>query len=62
MHFKRRNIENYHFDSNPRFPHFKYMQGANLGSLLYGGVSVMSVMVHSVFETCVKFYGELISY
>ena len=39
-----RNIENYpcyHFDSEPRFPPFYYMLGGNLGSLLYGDVSVM---------------------
>ena len=31
----------YHFDSSPDFPHFNYMLGGNLGSLLYGDVSVM---------------------
>ena len=32
----------YHFDSDPRFPPFLlYMLGGNLGSLLYGDVSVM---------------------
>ena len=40
-----RNIENYHFFiiliPTPDFPHFYYMLGANLGSLLYGDVSVM---------------------
>ena len=29
------------FNTNPRFPNFYYMLGANLGLLLYGGVSVM---------------------
>ena len=35
----------YHFDSefsDPRFPPFYYILGANLGSLLYGDVSVMT--------------------
>ena len=27
----------------PDFPHFYYMLGGNLGSLLYGGVSVMLI-------------------
>ena len=40
-----RNIENYHFFiillPTPDFPHFYYMLGGNLGSLLYGDVSVM---------------------
>ena len=39
-----RNIEIFlffHFDSDPDFPHFYYMLGGNLGSLLYGDVSVM---------------------
>ena len=31
----------YHFDSDPRFPHFYYMLGGNLGSLLYADISVM---------------------
>ena len=31
----------FHFDSDPDFPHFYYMLGGNLGSLLYGDVSVM---------------------
>ena len=31
----------YHFDSDPDFPHFYYMLGGNLGSLLYGDVSMM---------------------
>ena len=41
-----RNIENYplyHFDSDPRFPPFYYMLGGNLGSFLYGYVSVMLI-------------------
>ena len=41
-----RNIENYPFSyisiPTPDFPHFYYMFGGNLGSLLYGDVSVMS--------------------
>ena len=40
-----RNIENYPFFiiliSTPDFPHFYYMLGGNVGSLLYGNVSVM---------------------
>ena len=32
------------FNTNPRFPHFYYMLGANLGLLLYGEVSVMTIM------------------
>ena len=40
-----RNIENYHFliilIPTPDFPHFYYMLGANLRSLLYGDVSLM---------------------
>ena len=41
-----RNIENYpflNFESDPRFPHFYYMLGGNLWSLLYGDVSVMMI-------------------
>ena len=34
-------IRFYHFDSDPRFPHFYYVLGGNLGSLLYGDVFVM---------------------
>ena len=54
-----RNIEIFHFfhfDSDPRFPHFYYMLGGNLGSLLYGDVSVMYMYTYivpvcsSVFE------------
>ena len=45
-----RNIEIvifYHFDrTNPNFPHFYYILGANLQSLLYGDVSVMGVQLH----------------
>ena len=40
-----RNIENYpfyHFDSDPRFPPFLLYVRWNLGSLLYGDVSVMA--------------------
>ena len=42
-----RNIENYPFLSfpTPDFPHFFYMLGGNLGSLLYGDVSVMHVCI-----------------
>ena len=62
-----KNIENFHFLSlfiilipTPDFPHFYYMLGGNLGSLLYGGVSVMSylfihvrvVLMLLVFMTC----------
>ena len=39
-----RNIEKftfYYFYSDPRFPPFYHMLGGNLGSLLYGDVSVM---------------------
>ena len=32
---------------SPGFPHFYYMLGGNLGSLFYGDVSVMSVVVFS---------------
>ena len=50
-----RNIENYlfyHFDSDPRFPPFlpyiyKCMLGGNLGSLLYGDVSMMFRLVRA---------------
>ena len=42
-----RNIENYPFFTflipTPDFPHFYYMLGGNLGSLLYGDVSVMYI-------------------
>ena len=31
----------YYFDFDPRFHPFYYMLGGNLGSLLYGDVSVM---------------------
>ena len=43
-------IHFYHFDSDPRFPHFYYMLGGNLGSLLYGDVSVMVVLVTCKYE------------
>ena len=46
-----RNIENYpfyHFDSDPRFPPFLLL-GGNLGSLLYGDVSVMFVRKIAIF-------------
>ena len=39
-----RNIEIFHFfhfNSDLRFPHFYFMLGGKLGSLLYGDVSVM---------------------
>ena len=35
-------IRFYHFDSDPRIPPFYYMLGRNLGSLLYGDVSMMA--------------------
>ena len=37
----------------PDFPHFYYMLGGNLGSLLYGDVSVMGNLrtcMHSIYE------------
>ena len=34
----------------PDFPHFYYMVGGNLGSLLYGAVSVMQVMLNINFD------------
>ena len=34
-------IHFHHFDSDPRFPQFYYMLGGNLGSLLYGDISMM---------------------
>ena len=40
-------IHFYPFDSNPRFPHFYYMLGGNLGSLLYGDVSVMNPLIEA---------------
>ena len=49
-------IHFYHFDSDPRFPPFYYMLGVNLGSLLYGDVSVMcssspySLLLRSLLE------------
>ena len=46
-----KNITFSHFDSDPRFPHFYYMLGANLGSLLYGDVSVMRPKSHVVNKT-----------
>ena len=44
-----RYIENYsfyHFDSDSRFPPFYHMLGGNLGSPLYGDVSVMLFMIY----------------
>ena len=38
-------IHFYRFDSDPRFPQFYFMFGGNLGSLLYGDVSVMHSIV-----------------
>ena len=37
----------YHFDSDPRFPQFYYMLSGNLGSLVYGDVSVMHPILYS---------------
>ena len=58
-----RNIENYHsflFDSDPRFPPFLlYMLGANLGSLLYGGVSVMTFKAEYFDINLIKVYQEI---
>ena len=34
----------------PGFPHFYYMLGANMGLLLYGEVSVMSLLVLELFK------------
>ena len=46
-----RNIEIFHFFliliPIPDFPHFYYMLGGNLGSLLYGDVSVMTFLAWS---------------
>ena len=43
-----RNIEkNIILIPSPDFPHFYYILGANLGSLLYGNVSVMRPMYQS---------------
>ena len=40
-----RNIEIFHIlIPTPDFPHFYYMLGGNLGSLLYGDVSVMTFL------------------
>ena len=45
-----RSIENFLFFiifiPTPDFPHFHYMLGGNLGSLLYGDVSVMYVIFY----------------
>ena len=47
-----RNIEIYSLLSflvpTPDFPHFYYMLGGNLGSLLYGDVSMMIFMVDTL--------------
>ena len=38
----------------PDFPHFYYMLGGNLGSLLYGDVSVMLSIITSKLQTKLK--------
>ena len=50
----------YHFDSDPRFPPFLlYVLGGNLGSLLYGDVSVMSAdNIHFGIGSCVPPFGK----
>ena len=45
-------IHFYHFVSDPRFPPFYYMLGGNLGSLLYGDVSVMVFKTLHIAQTC----------
>ena len=53
-----RNIETYPFFiiliPTPDFPHFYYMLGGNLGSLLYGDVSVMSSDDSKVNKTSIN--------
>ena len=54
-------IHFYHFDSTPDFPHFYYMLGGNLGSLLYGDVFVMLKYLQDLefskknYSNCVEF-------
>ena len=46
----------------PDFPHFYYMLGGNLGSLLYGDVSVMKMQKKTEFTTpfsCLRFSQTL---
>ena len=42
----------------PDFPHFYYMLGGNLGSLLYGDVSVMSNCIDSTFDLKLSMHKE----
>ena len=54
-----RNVEIIHFFiiliPTPDFPHFHYMLGGNLGSLLYGDVSVMICLAEAHNRTEVGF-------
>ena len=42
------------FSTNPRFPHFYYRLGANLGLLLYGEVSVMQINLQITRRKAIK--------
>ena len=63
-----RYIENFHFLSlfiilipTPDFPHFYYMLGGNLGSLLYGDVSMMytmSINSQSTFQQIINIFNN----
>ena len=59
-----RNTENYPFFiiliPTPDFPHFNYLLGRNLGSLLYGDVSVMIAPDEAGAEECGISSGALL--
>ena len=44
--------------STPDYPHFYYMLGGNLGSLLYGDVSVMLFCIYGLVTGCILFFLE----
>ena len=50
-----------HFDSDPRFPPFLlYVIGGNLGSLLYGDVSVMLIfLIYIIRNILIYFQNEI---
>ena len=65
--FVWRNIENNQIFinsiPNPDFPHFYYMLGGNLGSFLYGDVTLMVLnsLLQSLLSMSSKLYLKLVS-
>ena len=48
----------YHFDSDPRFPSFLLYVRCNLGSLLYGDISVMRLEMLDLGSTGIVLCSE----